>query len=102
MNKGRLEAFSDGVMAVAITSLVLHLHSSTKAKPPARQLVQAWPSFAAYLVSFTVIRVIWVNHHALIALLARVDRKFLFYNLFLLFWVTAIPFRHFDTRGVST
>ncbi len=92
MNKGRLEAFSDGVMAVAITLLVLDLHASTTAGPLARQLADEWPSFAAYVVSFAVIGVIWVNHHALIALLARVDRKFLFYNLFLLFWVTAIPF----------
>jgi uncharacterized membrane protein len=92
MTKGRMEAFSDGVLAVAITLLVLDLHSSTEAGPLGRQLAQEWPSFVAYVVSFAVIGVIWVNHHALIALLARVDRKILFYNLFLLFWVTAIPF----------
>jgi len=92
MTKGRMEAFSDGVLAVAITLLVLDLHSSTEDGPLGRQLAHEWPSFAAYVVSFGVIGVIWVNHHALIALLARVDRKMLFYNLFLLFWVTAIPF----------
>ena len=94
MNKGRLEAFSDGVLAVAITLLVLDLHLDFSAghQGVGTQLRQQWPSFAAYAVSFFFIGVIWVNHNALLALAARVDRGLLFYNLILLMWVTTIPF----------
>ena len=68
---GRLEAFSDGVLAVAITLLVLDLHADA-ADPAglAHQLAAEWPSFAAYVLSFFIIGVIWVNHHALFALAA--------------------------------
>ncbi|MGZ4748803.1 MAG: TMEM175 family protein [Oryzihumus sp.] len=93
MGTGRLEAFSDGVMAVAITLLVLDLHASPEAGSSlAHQLVSEWPSFAAYAVSFFIIGIIWVNHHALMALVARVDRVLLFANLVLLLFVTTIPF----------
>jgi uncharacterized membrane protein len=94
MHKGRLEAFSDGVLAVAITLLVLDLHDDTSksAATLARQLSNEWPAFVAYVVSFFIIGVIWVNHHAIFALAARVDRLMMFYNLLLLLWVTAIPF----------
>jgi uncharacterized membrane protein len=94
VNKGRLEAFSDGVLAVAITLLVLDLHLdfSSGHKGVGSQLREEWPSFAAYLVSFFFIGVIWVNHNALLALAARVDRALMFYNLLLLMWVTTIPF----------
>ncbi|GAA1239115.1 TMEM175 family protein [Oryzihumus leptocrescens] len=93
MGTGRLEAFSDGVMAVAITLLVLDLHASPEAGSSlAHQLVSEWPSFAAYAVSFFIIGIIWVNHHALMALVARVDRVLLFVNLVLLLFVTTIPF----------
>lgn len=90
---GRLEAFSDGVLAVAITLLVLDLHAD--ADDPAglaHQLAAEWPSFAAYVLSFFIIGVIWVNHHALFALAADADRRLMFYNLLLLMWVTTIPF----------
>jgi uncharacterized membrane protein len=93
VTKGRVEAFSDGVLAVAITLLVLDLHVATGGKESlAHQLADQWPSFAAYVVSFFVIGVIWVNHHALFSLLAKVDRTMLFYNLLLLMFVTTIPF----------
>jgi uncharacterized membrane protein len=93
MNKGRLESFSDGVFAVAITLLVLDLHASaSRPESLAAQLGREWPSFAAYLLSFFVIGIIWVNHHALLALAARVDRALMFYNLLLLMWVVTIPF----------
>lgn len=94
VNKGRVEAFSDGVLAVAVTLLVLDLHLDTTAghRGVGTQLREQWPSFAAYLVSFFFIGVIWVNHHAVFALAARVDRALLFYNLLLLMWVTTIPF----------
>ncbi len=88
-----MEAFSDGVLAVVITLLVLDLHTSaTSEQSLAEQLREEWPAFAAYVVSFFVIGVIWVNHHAVVRLLARIDRPMLFYNLLLLFWVTTIPF----------
>jgi uncharacterized membrane protein len=93
MDKHRLEAFSDGVLAVAITLLVLDLHIDTKSQESlADQLWHQWPSFAAYAVSFLVIGVIWINHHAVFRLAAKVDRVLMFYNLLLLMFVTTIPF----------
>lgn len=94
LTTGRVEAFSDGVLAVAITLLVLDLHvdTGTGEDSLAHQLGQRWPSFAAYVLSFFVIGVIWVNHHALFSLLRHVDRTLLFYNLLLLMFVTTIPF----------
>ena len=93
MEKGRAEAFSDGVLAVAITLLVLDLHvEATGHGSLSHQLAQTWPSFVAYLVSFFVIGVIWVNHHALFAVIDRVDRVLLFENLTLLMFVTTLPF----------
>jgi uncharacterized membrane protein len=93
---GRLEAFSDGVFAIAITLLVLDLgfpepdglHGVSLAGALARQ----WPSYFAYLVSFLVIGIIWINHHAMCALADRVDRRTLFANLFLLLTVSVIPY----------
>ena len=93
MGTGRLEAFSDGVFAVAITLLVLDLHvDPASGRTLAAQLGAEWPAFAAYSLSFLVIGVVWVNHHALLSLAARTDRKLLFYNLILLMWVAVIPF----------
>lgn len=93
MTRARLEGFSDGVMAVAITLLVLDLHVNPDAgQSLAAQLAAEWPSFAAYLVSFLVIGVIWMNHHALIRRATRVDRLLLLYNLLLLMFVTSVPF----------
>ena len=93
MQTGRAEAFSDGVLAVAITLLVLDLHvEATGHGSLSHQLGAAWPSFVAYVVSFLVIGVIWVNHHALFALIDHVDRILLFENLMLLMFVTTLPF----------
>ena len=93
MDSGRLEAFSDGVFAVAITLLALNLAVAGPGHGPlARQLTDHWPSFAAYVVSFFTIGIIWVNHHALFRNFAEVDRTLLFLNLLLLFFVVTIPF----------
>jgi uncharacterized membrane protein len=93
MDRGRLEAFSDGVFAVAITLLALNLGvTGPEGGPLARQLVEHWPVFASYVVSFFTIGIIWVNHHALFSLMARLDRAQLFWNLLLLMFVVAIPF----------
>ena len=93
MERGRLEAFSDGVFAVAITLLALDLsvagpgHGSLT-----HQLGHHWPQFVAYLVSFLTIGIIWVNHHAVIRNIVKVERVLLFLNLFLLLFVVLIPF----------
>jgi TMEM175 potassium channel family protein len=93
VERGRLEAFSDGVIAVAITLLALDLRVAGVGHGPLlAQLTHHWPAFAAYVVSFLTIGIIWVNHHALFANVARVDRPLLFANLALLFFVVAIPF----------
>jgi uncharacterized membrane protein len=93
VDRGRLEAFSDGVFAVAITLLALNI---TLAGPGSVRLQhQLWEhrwSFAAYLISFFVIGIIWVNHHVLIKSIAVVDRTLLFLNLVLLLFVVLIPF----------
>jgi uncharacterized membrane protein len=92
MSRGRLEAFSDGVFAVAITLLALNL----AVKGPgygtlAHQLAHQWPGYVAYLISFFTIGVIWVNHHALVSNVAVVTRALLFLNLVLLLFVVLIP-----------
>ncbi len=91
----RMEAFSDGVLAIAVTLLVLDLHvppSNALHEPLAVALAHEWPAYAAYVTSFLIIGIIWVNHHAVFELVARVDRNVLFLNLLLLMSVVAIPF----------
>jgi len=95
VNRARLEAFSDGVFAVAITLLAFNLAvGGPGAHHPtlAAQLAGHWPAFAAYTISFATIGIIWVNHHALLRNFAEIDRALLFANLLLLFFVVAIPF----------
>ena len=93
MNRSRLEAFSDGVFAVAITFLVFNLAVPRRGGPPVLdQLTADWPKFVAYLISFLTIGIIWVNHHALVQNIAVVDRTLLFLNLLLLAFVATIPF----------
>src|SRR3954452_18326207 len=97
MTKGRLEAFSDGVLAIAITLLTLDLPVPLPGNPAVEAhglwhaLTGDWPKVAAYLVSFAVIGIIWVNHHGLMNRVAVVDRTLLFVNLLLLLFVAAIP-----------
>ncbi|MGH8962622.1 MAG: TMEM175 family protein [Jatrophihabitantaceae bacterium] len=93
MRTGRLEAFSDGVLAIAITLLVLDLRLPAGSnKPIGDLLAEQWPSYLAYLVSFVVIGIMWVNHHALFRQVAHVDRALLFLNLGLLLVIAALPF----------
>jgi uncharacterized membrane protein len=94
MDRGRLEAFSDGVFAVAITLLALNLavkgpgnHNGTLA----HQLAHQWAAYAAYLISFFTIGIIWVNHHQLLSNIVVVTRVLLFLNLVLLLFVVLIP-----------
>ncbi len=95
MSTGRLEAFSDGVIAVAATLLVLnitvppvHGHHATLI----HALLAQWPVYAAYAVSFTTIGIIWINHHAAISRLREADRMILILNLFLLMTIAVLPF----------
>ncbi|HEX4256490.1 MAG TPA: TMEM175 family protein, partial [Streptosporangiaceae bacterium] len=94
MNKSRLESFSDGVFAVAITLLALDLavkgHDSPKSL--AHQLSDLWPAVVAYLISFFTIGIIWVNHHRVLNDVQVVTRSLLFINLILLAVTVAIPF----------
>jgi uncharacterized membrane protein len=94
VDRSRLESFSDGVFAVAITLLALNLtiEGPGHGTPLLYQLGHHWPAFVAYLISFFTIGIIWVNHHALIANIAVVNRTLLFLNLVLLVVIVAIPF----------
>lgn len=93
MGRARLEAFSDGVMAVAITLLALDLAVPGPGHGPlVAQLGEHWPAFVAYLISFFTIGIIWVNHHARLQDVKVVDRTLLFLNLILLLFVVSIPF----------
>jgi TMEM175 potassium channel family protein len=94
MDRSRLEAFSDGVFAVAITLLALNIAVEGPAAhiSLAHQLGSRWPTFVAYLISFFTIGIIWVNHHSLIRSIKTVNRTLLFVNLGLLLFVVLIPF----------
>ena len=94
---GRLEAFSDGVFAVAITLLVLNLvvpplSDSPTAAALAANLAGQWSSYLAFVTSFGTILIMWVNHHAIFKLVRRADTLFMFANGFLLLLVTVVPF----------
>jgi uncharacterized membrane protein len=91
MTTNRLEAFSDGVFAVAITLLVLEI-DVPGGENLWHDLKEEWPSFAAFAVSFWVIGIIWVNHHGVIDHLRRADRGVLYLNLLVLMTVVFIPF----------
>jgi uncharacterized membrane protein len=89
--KGRLEAFADGIFAFAATLLILNL-AVQEDSPLGRQLVEIWPSYAAYAVSFTTIGVIWMNHHLVMHQIAHVNRTFLVINVLFLMVIAFIPF----------
>jgi uncharacterized membrane protein len=92
----RTETFSDGVLAIAVTLLVLDLRVPARdalhGTSLAENLGDEWPAYAAYVTSFLVIGIIWVNHHAVFELMHKIDRTALFLNLLLLMVVVAIPF----------
>lgn len=92
MRTSRLEAFSDGVFAIAATLLVLELRVPSDSSDLVGALLRLWPAYAAYLVSFLTIGIIWVNHHTLLEHCKRVDRRFLYLNLMLLIAVGIVPF----------
>lgn len=94
MTKTRVEAFSDGVIAIAITLLVLDIRVPEPGPGAslAHRLAEQWPSYAAYVVSFLTIGIIWINHSAMLRRLKGVDHSILVLNLLLLMTVAVLPF----------
>lgn len=93
---GRIEAFSDGVFAIAITLLVLEIkvpnHHTIETSSLTSALLSLWPSYLAFLTSFGTILVMWVNHHRIFSLVRRSDHLFFYWNGLLLLFVTFVPF----------
>jgi uncharacterized membrane protein len=101
MTKGRLEAFTDGVIAIIITIMVLELkvpHGTDLAA-----LQATLPIFLAYVLSFVNVGIFWANHHHMLHATSRVDGKVLWANLFMLFWLSLVPFviRWIDEAGIE-
>jgi uncharacterized membrane protein len=93
MSKGRVEAFSDGVFAVAATLLIFNIQIDRTAPGGLlAALLAAWPKYAAYVASFLTIGVMWTNHHGLFGRIARLDRILVFLNLLLLMAIVFIAF----------
>src|SRR5215471_14225643 len=89
----RIEAFSDGLFAIAATLLILEVKIPSPTQTIlARQLLQRWPSYVAFLLSFLFIGIMWINHHRLFTHIKRSDNGLLILNLLLLLGVTAVPF----------
>lgn len=91
MNKTRLEAFSDGVLAIIITIMVLEIKVPHHAGE-FRDLLKLFPVFASYVMSFIYIGIYWNNHHHMMHSLSHVNGKILWANLHLLFWLSLVPF----------
>jgi len=93
LSSNRLEAFSDGVLAIAITLLILEVKVPVAEEGElASKLAHQWPSYAAYAITFLVIGIIWVNHHFLFGQIRAVDRPLLYLNIVLLLFVAFLPF----------
>lgn len=106
MSKGRLEAFSDGVLAIIITIMVLELRTPEEGTLAA--LIPLLPKFLSYVLSFVILSIYWTNHHHLWQVVERVNGSVLWANLHLLFWLSLIPFvtgwmgeNHFSTLPVA-
>jgi uncharacterized membrane protein len=89
---GRVEAFSDGVFAIATTLLVLDLKIPNTGEPLTGQLLNEWPTFVAYLISFSFILIMWINHHWMFQHIVRIDSTFMLLNGLLLLGITVVPF----------
>jgi uncharacterized membrane protein len=90
----RVEAFSDGVFAIAITLLIIEVHVPLRehADELGHELLNLWPSYLGYLTSFLTIGVMWINHHYVFSLIDRVDRTMLLLNTTLLLMIAFVPF----------
>ena len=106
MGKTRLEAFSDGVLAIIITIMVLELKVPHSAEPEA--LFELLPVFLSYVLSFIFIGIYWNNHHHMLHTVTKVNGAIMWANLHLLFWLSLIPFtagwmgeNHFESLPVA-
>jgi len=90
----RIEAFSDGVIAIIITVMVfdLKLQEIPTDKTVWSELLKLTPKFISYSISFLMLAIMWVNHHQLFHQIKHTDRKLLWYSIHLLFWMSIIPF----------
>jgi uncharacterized membrane protein len=100
METGRVEAFSDGVFAIAITLLILAVgvDQARSSGSLSHQLLHLWPAYIAYIVSFVTVGIMWINHHQIFRQFARVDRIMLLLNMLLLMLIAFTPF---PTRVVA-
>ena len=108
MTKSRLEAFSDGVIAILITIMVLELKVPHAAHLSAEELRELIPVFLSYVLSFLYLGIYWNNHHHLFQAVKRVNGPVLWANLHLLFWLSLVPFAtgwmgttHFATKQMA-
>ena len=92
LSKARVEAFSDGVFAIAITLLVLTIAQPGHYSHLTSQLTERWPSLAAYVVSFAIIGIMWLNHHSIFNHFEKVDRGLVYLNLLLLMTIAFLPY----------
>src|SRR6476660_2466304 len=106
MTKTRLEAFSDGVIAIIITIMVLELKRPHGTSWEA--IREVLPSFFAYVLSFTLVAIYWGNHHHLLHTVSHVNSRIIWANNHLLFWLSLIPFatswaevNHFNTISMA-
>ena len=90
MTKGRLEAFSDGVLAIVITIMVLELHAPKQ--PTLEAISELVPEFLGYVLSFVFVGIYWNNHHHMFHAVHRINGATLWANLHLLFWLSLVPF----------
>ena len=90
MTKGRVEAFSDGVIAIIITIMVLELHPPQGSSP--HDLLHVLPKFLGYTMSFVYVAIYWNNHHHLMAVVRHVNGRVLWLNMLLLFFLSIVPF----------
>jgi uncharacterized membrane protein len=93
----RLEAFSDGVIAIAMTLLVLEVRVPEQASVGSndelwRELARLWPAYLGYLVSFVTIGIMWANHHQIFRFIARTDHYLVLSNILFLLWIGILPF----------
>lgn len=90
----RIEAFSDGVIAIIITVMVfdLKLQEIPTDKTVWSELIKLTPKFISYAISFLMLSIMWVNHHQLFHQIKHTDRKLLWYSIHLLFWMSVVPF----------
>jgi uncharacterized membrane protein len=92
VSKGRVETLTDGIFAIAITLLVLTIAQPSNYHRLAHQLGGLWPSLAAYVVSFAVIGIMWLNHHSVFVNIDGIDRGLFYLNLLLLATIAFIPY----------